>query len=41
VPGVDQAAFEKTVHEAGLDCPISRALRGSMDIRIVEARLES
>jgi osmotically inducible protein OsmC len=41
VPGVDQAAFEKTVHEAGLDCPISRALRGSMDIKIVEARLES
>jgi osmotically inducible protein OsmC len=40
VPGIDQATFEKTVHEAGLDCPVSRALRGTMDIKVVEATLE-
>ena len=41
VPGIDEASFQQTVQEAGLDCPVSRALRGSMDIKIVEAILES
>jgi osmotically inducible protein OsmC len=41
VPGMDQSAFEQVVHEAGLDCPVSRALRGSMDIKVVEATLET
>jgi osmotically inducible protein OsmC len=40
VPGIDAASFKETVHEAGLDCPISRLLRGSADIKIVEANLE-
>ena len=41
VPGIDEELFRKTVQEAGLDCPISRALKGTMDIRIVETTLES
>jgi osmotically inducible protein OsmC len=40
VPGIERAAFEHTVREAGIDCPISRALRGTMDIKIVEVTLE-
>jgi osmotically inducible protein OsmC len=41
VPGIDREAFEQVVREAGLDCPVSRALRGSMDIRIVDVQLEA
>jgi osmotically inducible protein OsmC len=41
VPGIESAAFEQSVREAGLDCPISRALKGTMDINIVEVELES
>jgi lipoyl-dependent peroxiredoxin len=39
VPGIDQAAFEAAAHEAGKNCPISRALAG-VDIS-VSATLQS
>ena len=41
VPGIERAMFEQSVRDAGLDCPISRALKGTMDIKIVEVELES
>ena len=40
VPGLDQAAFEQATKEADQGCPISNALRGSLDIE-VDATLES
>jgi lipoyl-dependent peroxiredoxin len=38
VPGIDQAAFERAAADAGMNCPISRAL-GGLDIKVVEATL--
>ena len=40
VPGVDAAAFEEAAQGAGEGCPISGALKGNVDIRVV-AQLES
>jgi osmotically inducible protein OsmC len=41
VPGIERSRFEQTVREAGLDCPISRALKGSMEIKILDIQLQS
>ncbi|HET9493470.1 MAG TPA: OsmC family peroxiredoxin [Chloroflexia bacterium] len=41
VPGIERSTFEQTVREAGLDCPISRALKGSMEIKILDIQLQS
>jgi len=40
VPGLDQAGFEKTAHQAEQNCPISNALRNNVQIS-VKASLES
>ena len=40
MPGLDQAAFEQATQQADEGCPVSNALRGSVDIQ-VEATLES
>lgn len=40
VPGIDEETFDRIVREAGLDCPVSRALKGSVDIEIVDIKLE-
>jgi osmotically inducible protein OsmC len=40
VPGIDQEQFEQAAQSAGENCPISRALKGNLDIQ-VEATLES
>jgi osmotically inducible protein OsmC len=34
VPGLDQAEFERYADEAERSCPISNALRGSIEIRV-------
>ena len=39
VPGIDAAAFERIAAETGLNCPISGALRGNVEIRVT-AHLE-
>ncbi|HEX9705367.1 MAG TPA: OsmC family protein [Gemmatimonadales bacterium] len=39
VPGVDQAGFQKAAEGAKENCPVSKALKGNVDIRL-EARLE-
>ena len=39
VPGVDAATFAQVAHDGGEDCPVSRALRGNVEIR-VSAELE-
>lgn len=33
VPGIDQEAFKQAAHDAGQNCPVSRALAG-VDIRV-------
>ena len=40
VPGVDQETFAKAAEGAGVNCPISGALKGNVEIS-VEATLES
>jgi lipoyl-dependent peroxiredoxin len=39
VPGIDQAAFAEAANGAKDGCPVSKALKGNVDIQ-VEARLE-
>jgi osmotically inducible protein OsmC len=39
VPGIDQAAFDAAAKDAGQNCPVSAALRGSLAIE-VDATLE-
>ena len=39
VPGVDQAGFQKAAEGAKENCPVSKALKGNVNIRL-EARLE-
>ena len=39
VPGLDQAAFAEAAEEGEQGCPVSNALRGSLDIS-VDARLD-
>lgn len=39
VPGIDQAGFEEAARGASLNCPISQALKGNIEIS-VEAELE-
>jgi osmotically inducible protein OsmC len=38
VPGIDQVAFEKAAESAKQNCPVSKALRGNVDVRL-EAKL--
>ncbi|MCI4340655.1 MAG: OsmC family peroxiredoxin [Thermoplasmata archaeon] len=38
VPGIELAQFQETAKAAGANCPISRALKGNVDVR-VNARL--
>jgi lipoyl-dependent peroxiredoxin len=40
VPGLDSRHFEEAAERAGQLCPISKALKGNVDIRLI-ARLES
>ena len=35
VPGLDQAAFEQLAETGDRNCPVSDALRGNVDIRLV------
>jgi osmotically inducible protein OsmC len=37
VPGIDQARFEQAARAAGDGCPVSKALRGNLDIRVSAA----
>lgn len=39
VPGIDQAAFEQAADTASKNCPVSKALKGNVDIS-VDATLE-
>jgi osmotically inducible protein OsmC len=34
VPGVDAASFDRAVQEAEGDCPVSRALRGGVEVGV-------
>ena len=34
VPGLDQSEFERLAYDAEHSCPISNALRGSIEIRV-------
>jgi osmotically inducible protein OsmC len=38
VPGIDEAAFQRAAEEARVDCPVSTALRGNVELSVV-ARL--
>jgi lipoyl-dependent peroxiredoxin len=38
VPGIDQSAFQRAAEEARVDCPVSTALRGNVELSVV-ARL--
>lgn len=40
VPGIDQAAFQKAAEGAKENCPVSRALKASMDVVLTDARLQ-
>jgi lipoyl-dependent peroxiredoxin len=40
VSGVSADEFEAAAQEAGKDCPVSRALKGSVPIKVVSATLE-
>jgi osmotically inducible protein OsmC len=40
VGGIDEAGFEKLATEAKEGCPVSKALKGNVDLKL-EARLES
>ncbi|MGH7429753.1 MAG: OsmC family peroxiredoxin [Candidatus Methylomirabilaceae bacterium] len=40
VPGLDAAAFQKAAESAKDNCPVSKALRGNVQLRL-EAKLES
>jgi len=39
VPGVDQAGFQKAAEGAKENCPVSKALKGNVEVKL-EARLE-
>jgi osmotically inducible protein OsmC len=39
VPGLDAAKFQELAHGAKDGCPISNALKGNVEIRLVSARL--
>ena len=39
VPGIDQAGFQKAAQGAKENCPVSKALKGNVDVKL-EARLE-
>jgi lipoyl-dependent peroxiredoxin len=41
VPGIDQAQFEDAARAAEEACPIANLLRGSADVKLMEARLDS
>jgi len=34
VPGIDAASFDRAAHEAEINCPVSRALQGNVQIRV-------
>jgi lipoyl-dependent peroxiredoxin len=34
VPGIDQSKFEAAAKDAGQNCPVSRALKANVDIRV-------
>jgi organic hydroperoxide reductase OsmC/OhrA len=38
VPGIDESAFQRAAEEARVDCPVSTALRGNVELSVV-ARL--
>ena len=38
VPGIDQATFSKAAESAKVNCPVSKALQGNVDLRL-EAKL--
>ena len=40
VPGLDAAGFTETATAASTGCPISKALKGNVAIRVASARLE-
>jgi len=39
VPGIDNAAFQKAANDAAVGCPVSKALRGNVEITL-QATLE-
>lgn len=39
VPGVDAAKFAEAAKSASVGCPISRALKGNVEVRVASARL--
>jgi len=39
VPGVDAAQFTEAAQTASTSCPISRALKGNVEVRLVSAKL--